>query len=60
MPSIGYRLMLRSNTLLIIIVLYSGIVVAITPASAQILSEERLNVELAQMDVIAQCDAFWG
>ena len=46
----------RSSVQIIIILLSGGLVTAIIPASAQI-SEERLNLELAHMDLIAQCDA---
>jgi hypothetical protein len=47
---------MRFSVQLIIALLLGGLVTAIIPASAQI-SQERLDLELAQMDLIAQCDA---
>jgi hypothetical protein len=47
---------MRFSVQLIIGLLLCGLVTAIIPAAAQI-SQERLDLELAQMDLIAQCDA---
>ena len=46
---------LKSHLQIIVILLSSGLAVSIIPASGQI-SQERLDVEIAQMDVISQCD----